>query len=109
MAVRYKLFVEAGATWQREFEYTNPDDTLFDLSGYTALMHIRETAAGSLVKAITPEIDTETSVITVSLSATETSALTADRYVYAMELYAPDGNVYRFIEGTIVVSPEVVR
>lgn len=109
MAVRYKLFVEAGATWQREFEYTNPDESLYDLTGYTALMHIRETVAGDLVKEIVPDIDTETSVITVAMSADETSELTAEKYVYAMELTSPDGIVYRFIEGTLQVSPEVVR
>lgn len=48
MAVRYKLHIKAGATFEREFEYTNDDGTPFDFTGYTAAMQIRESAAGDL-------------------------------------------------------------
>ena len=110
MAARYKISIDAGATFQVQFEYTNPDGSLFDLTGYTAKMQIRETVEGPLVKEIFPLIDVETATVSVELSAEETAELTAPEYVYAIEIYAPDqGPTIRLVEGGIDVSPEVVR
>lgn len=110
MAVRYKLHIKAGATFEREFEYTNEDGTPFNLTGYTALMQIRETAAGDLALEIEPTINVETGTVGIYLSAEQTSELTADSYVYAIELYAPGNEpTLRFVEGGVRVSPEVVR
>ena len=110
MAFTVNLYVEAGATFSREVAYTNADGTVFDLTGYTAELQVRETAA-SATAAITvePDIDVETGVVSWTFSAEETSGLTASKYVYAIELTHLGGNVIRFIEGDITVSPEVVR
>lgn len=110
MAYIANLYVEAGATFTRSVTYTNADGSLFDLTGYSAELQVRETAA-SATAAITvePTIDVETATITWTFTATETSSLTASKYVYAMELTHIDGSVIRFIEGDVTVSPEVVR
>jgi len=108
MAAVETLFIDAGATFECGFEYLNTDETVFDLTGYTALMHIRETVEGELVLSVVPDIDVLTGTISFTLSAAETSDLTAAKYVYAMEI--TDGTtVVRLVEGGIVVSPEVVR
>lgn len=109
MALRYKLHIDAGSTFKREFEYTNPDGSEFDLTGYSAALHIRETPTSPLALSVVPDIDVENGMISFTLSAAQTSTLTEERYVYAMELTTPDGEVYRFVEGGIRVSPEVVR
>lgn len=109
MAVRHKLYVEAGTTVTRQFEYLDNDGEPFDLVGYTAKMQIRETASGDLALEVTPTIDVETGQVAIELSAAQTSTLTAPKYVYAIELYGPDGYVVRLVEGGVTVSPEVVR
>lgn len=110
MAVRYKLHIDAGATFQRQFEYTNDDGSLFDLTGYSAKMQIRQTPEGELVLEHIPEINVEDALITVYLTAEETSELTLTEYVYAIELTAVGGEpVTRLVEGGVEVSPEVVR
>lgn len=109
MALRYKLHIDAGTDFEREFEYTNPDGSVFDLTGYAALMHIRETASDPLTLEIVPELDLANGIIRFALTAEQTSTLTAAKYVYAIELTSPDGTVQRFVEGGIAVSPEVVR
>ena len=108
MAVRHKLYVEAGATLTRQFEYTDNDGEPFDLVGYTAKMQIRD-ADGALAVEVIPEINVETGEISIELSAAQTSTLTGTGYVWAIELYAPDGYVVRLVEGGVRVSPEVVR
>jgi hypothetical protein len=110
MAFTVNLYVEAGATFSREITYTNPDGTVFDLTGYTAELQVRATAtsATAMITKV-PDIDIETGKISWTFSATETSTLTASKYVWAMELTHTDGTVIRFVEGDITVSPEVVR
>lgn len=108
MAAVETLFIDAGATFECGFEYLNTDETVFDLTGYTALLHIRETIEGELVLSVVPDIDVLTGTISFTLSAADTSDLTAAKYVYAMEI--TDGTkVVRLVEGGIVVSSEVVR
>lgn len=110
MAVRYKFHIDAGATFQRQFEYTNDDGSVFDLTGYSALMQIRQTPESELALEHVPSIDVETGMITVTLTAEETAELTLPEYVYAIELTAPGGEpVVRLVEGAVEVSPEVVR
>ena len=110
MAAVYTLHIDAGATFTRQFEYTNDDGTPFNLTGWTALMHIRETAEGNLTLAVTPTITAATGMIDVTLTAAQTSQLTKPSYVYAIELKHPSNEpVIRLVEGGIKVSPEVVR
>lgn len=110
MAVRYKLHIDAGATFQREFEYTNDDGSVFDLTGYTSLMQIRETPEAELALEIEPELDIETGKVSIYFTAEQTASLTLPEYVYAIELYAPGNEpTLRFLEGGVEVSPEVVR
>jgi hypothetical protein len=52
---------------------------------------------------------TNAGVITVSLTATETAALAAGRYVYDLEMVSSGGLVTRLLEGVVTVSPEVTR
>jgi hypothetical protein len=52
---------------------------------------------------------TSAGVITLSLTATETAALAAGRYVYDLELVSSGGVVTRLLEGVVTVSPEVTR
>lgn len=108
MAANYTLNIEAGATFKRQFEYTNDDGTVFNLTGYTALMHIRESADAALALAVVPTIDVPTGTISVTITAAQTSTLSLPKYVYALELTSAS-NVIRLVEGKVAVSPEVVR
>lgn len=110
MAFRVNLYVEAGATFSREITYTNPDGSVFDLTGYTAQLQIRLTPSSSTaVISLNPNINVQTGKISWTFSAQGTALLTAPKYVYALELTHTNGTVIRFIEGDVVVSPEVVR
>jgi hypothetical protein len=110
MAFTVNLLVEAGATFTRQIAYTNPDGTVFNLSGYTAQLQVRETAKSpTAALTITPLIDVPTGVVSFTFTATQTATLTASKYVWAIELTHTDGTVIRFVEGDISVSPEVVR
>lgn len=110
MADTYNLSIDAGATYTVEYEYTNEDGSIFDLTGYTAKMQVRDMPSSpTYVLEVTPTLTIATGIIGVTLTATQTATLTNSKYVYAIELYGSGGYVIRPIEGTISVSPEVVR
>jgi hypothetical protein len=110
MAANYGLEIEAGATFSLEFEYKNDDGTLFDFTGWTSKAQIRQTPSAASAVEITTAINTATSVVTISLTANQTSSLTLPNYVWAMELtQTAGGRVIRLVEGAVRVSPEIVR
>lgn len=109
-AIQLNLYVEAGATYERSLIYTNDDGSIVDLTDFTAELQVRETVSSATAKlTVTPSIDVPTATIAWEFTAAQTSTLTAASYVYAIELTRLDGFVIRLLEGTIVVSPEVVR
>lgn len=110
MAQVQTFHIEAGATFAQSFTYTDDDGELFDLTDYTAAFQARESIESEepALDLILP-IDVETATIALELSAAQTSTLTASRYKYAVELTAPDGTVTRLLQGSLKVSPEVVR
>lgn len=111
MAAVYTLHIEAGATCTRQFEYTNEDGTLFDLTGWTALMQIRTAPeAEEVALEVVLDIDIPTAMLSFTISATDTSTLLLPEYVYAMELTnTVSGEVIRLLQGGVHVSAEVVR
>jgi hypothetical protein len=106
---RVTFHLEAGTTFTRTLEYTNPDGSLFDLTGFSALLQLRETPTSPLALEIVPTLDVAASTIEFTITAAQSSALTLPRYAYAIELTAPDGTVSRLLQGSFKVSPEVVR
>lgn len=108
MAEVYTLHIDAGSTFRVEFEYTNEDETVFDLTGYTAKMQFRETPDAVLALEMDAVIDLEFGRLVFTASATETSTLVLPLYVYAVELYGPSETV-RLVQGSVHVSAEVVR
>jgi hypothetical protein len=86
-----------------------------DLTGYDARLQFRErfestTAAFSLTS---PSgglvVNAAGGYVDVTVSATLTSALTAKRYVWDLELFTGAGVVMRPVQGVATVDPEVTR
>lgn len=109
-AIQLNLYVEAGATFERSLVYTNDDGSLFDLTDFTGELQVRETVASATAAlTVEPFIDPETATVSWEFTAEQTASLTDPTYVYAMELYGPEGFVIRLLEGAVTVSPQVVR
>lgn len=85
------------------------------LTGYTALMQIRETLESEVVIAELSTsnggiaIDPINYTITMSLTSAITSTFNFDSAVYSMELTDGQGNVFQFLNGSISLVKEVTR
>lgn len=110
----YDLCIAQGATFQKVITWKS-NGTLVDLTGYTARSQIRATA-----DAATPLIELTTAngritlgnaagTITLTISASDTAALTAGRGVYDLELVAANGTVTRLLQGVVTISRNITR
>ena len=81
----------------------------FNLTGYTARAKLAKGYASTRTRTdftTTIASDAASGVVTLTLSATQTSALEDTRYVYDLEIQTGDV-VTRVIEGVISVRPQV--
>jgi hypothetical protein len=89
--------------------------TPVDLTGYTARLQIRRTAAASeTLVSLTSEdgditLDVAENTITVEISPTTSAALSFSEAVFQLELVASDGTVTRLDSGRVKFSREVTR
>jgi hypothetical protein len=110
----YDLCVQQGATFRRVITW-KADGALVNLTGYTARMQIRATAEAStaLIELTTENgriaLGGSAGTITLTISATDTAALTSGRGVYDLELVSGSGIVTRLLQGAVTISRNVTR
>lgn len=111
MAAIANLTIDQGATFSSDVTVKDANGNPFDLTGYTAAAKMAKGYASTRTRTnftATVAADATTGVVTLSLSATDTAALDAERYVYDLEItQTSSGNVTRVIEGVISVRPQV--
>jgi hypothetical protein len=91
--------------------------TPVDLTGYTARMKIKDRVGGTVLASsevadtpldtITITLDDVEATITITISATDTAALTWTKGVYDLELVSSGGVVTQLLSGKIAVEKEV--
>lgn len=114
LAGPHNFTIDQGAYWRRSLKLFNPDESVYNLTGYTARMHLRrDIKAATPVVSLTTEngkisISGSTGTITLTLEASETGAIQHD-CVYDLEIVTPAGKPYRVIQGNIRLNPEVTR
>lgn len=108
MASTANIVIDQGTTFSTNLVLTNDDGTNKDLSDYTVSSQIRKSYyTNTYTNFTTAKVDLE-GEITLSLTATQTSALKAGRYVYDVEISSADETL-RVVEGIVTVTPEVTK
>lgn len=116
--IRLNLVIPQGATYRGidDFVYLQSDGvTPFDLTGYSARMHIRAKHSDPdppLYEALSGgdiTLGTTGGEISVVIPAATTTAWVFKEAVYDFELVDPGGEVVRLLEGFVTVTPEVTR
>lgn len=113
-ATNFDLLIEQGATFSQVITYKDAGVAV-DLQGFTARMQVRATleAAAALIELNTGNgrivLGGSAGTITLSISATDTAALTAGRGVYDLELVSGSGVVDRLLQGVATISRNVTR
>tara|TARA_Y100001970_G_C14074520_1_gene771251 strand:- start:650 stop:982 length:333 start_codon:yes stop_codon:yes gene_type:complete len=108
MAAIANLQIDQGATFTSDVTVKDANGNAFDLTGYTARAKLAKGYQSTKTRQdFTTTIASATEgKVTLSLTATETTALEDTRYVYDLEIQTGDV-VTRVIEGIISVRPQV--
>ena len=111
MAAIANLRIDQGTTFSSNVTLAGNDGTAFDLPGHTAAAKMAKGYESTKTRTTltTAIANPATGIITLSLTAAQTSALDAPaRYVYDVEVTrTSDGMITRVIEGIITIRPNV--
>lgn len=114
LAGNYNITIDQGAFFERLLTVKNPDGTLFDLTDFTARMHIRtELDSDEIMCELTTEngriaLGGEAGTVTLSIESDVTEDFD-DEGVYDLELIDSEGKVFRLLKGKVRVELEVTR
>ena len=114
-AATHDFIIEQGVTTSKAFIWKDSAGDVIDLTGYSARMQIRESLASNstLLSATNANgqlvIAAADGKVTLTLTATETAALTFTSGLYDLELVSSGGTVTRLVQGTVTLSKEITR
>jgi len=105
---RYNMKCYQGSTFSLAPQW-KIDGTYVDVTGYTAAMDVKNSAssASSIIELTSSNgritVGTTDGKFTLTISAADTTTLSAGQYVYDLEITAPDSTVTRLLEGGFTV------
>ena len=106
------LTIDQGASFKAEIDVKDADGDALDLTGFTGAGQMRKTYSSSTKTDFSVQFKNPRSsgTLSISLTAVQTNALKAGRYVYDVEITkTSDAEVTRVVEGQIDVTPGVTR
>jgi|TARA_B110000858_G_scaffold178806_1_gene214902 hypothetical protein len=110
MAIIANLFIDQGTDFSIVVDVSDATGEILNLSGYTSAGQIRKTYGSSTISAtFTCTNNNAAGQVTMSLTDTQTSALTPGRYVYDMNITSAAGITTRVVEGQAIITPGVTR
>jgi len=108
MAIYANLVVDQGSDFSSFVTLEDTAGATVDLTGYSAAGMIRRTYKSSTAITFTTTIpDPSSGEIKIQLTAAQTTAMKAGRYVYDLEITSSGGAVSRVVEGQLEVNPGV--
>ena len=109
MATKANLVIDQGSTFSTDLTLQDENGDNLSLAGYTANSQIRKWYTSVNASAtFTTSINTTSAVISLTLTANQTSNLDFGRYVYDVEI-SNGSDVSRIVEGIVTVTPQVTR
>lgn len=111
MAAISNLTIDQGTTYSITITVTDDTGSARNLTGYTGRAQLRRSYYTTTNTSFTVTIDNPgEGEIDLSLTAANTSALKAGRYVYDLELVQDNtSTVERIVEGIVTVYPEATK
>ena len=112
MAILANLFIDQGTDYSITVDVTDASGDILDLTGYAVAAQMRKTYGSSTISAtFATVISAAAGKVTISLTDTQTTALSDGRYVYDLNITdgASPAVTTRVVEGQAIVTPGVTR
>jgi hypothetical protein len=109
MSAIANLQIEQGTSFSSDVTVTTDTDAVFDLTGYASYAQMSKGYATSHTRtSLTTSNNTDEGVVTISLTAAQTSNLEEGRYLFDVVIVKlEDSTVTRVLEGIITVNPRI--
>mgnify|MGYP007071634577 CR=1 FL=1 len=108
MAQKVNIVIDQGTTFSTSYTFTNDNDDPINFSTYIGASQMRKSYSSTSSHSFTVGLGAN-GVITLGMSANTTSAITAGRYLYDVEVTDSAGVKSRLVEGIVTVTPEITR
>lgn len=111
MATNANLYVDAGADYFNTITVLDDTGIPLDLSSYTVKSQIRKSYGSTTAYNFNAEVyDAIDGLIRIHLSATQSEAILAGRYLYDIEITQTESGIKtRVIEGLVIVNPQITQ
>ena len=111
MAAIANLTIDQGASFSSDVTVKDANGNAFDLTGYSASAKMAKGYSSTRTRTsitCTIQAPATNGIVTLALTADQTTALDEGRYVYDLEiLQTSSSTITRVIEGIITVRPQV--
>jgi len=110
MATISNLFVDAGSDYSNIITVSSTNGQPLNLSGYTVASQMRKSYSSSTVYAFTASVyDAANGRVRLQLSASNSSAIPAGRWLYDVEITSAAGSKTRVVEGIVTITPQITQ
>jgi len=107
MSTSEDLYADQGCTFSSAINVYEGNNEPFDLTDYDARGQIRKSYASTNFVEFTCTVGSGS--VAISLTAEQTRAMKAGRYLYNVEIYNEGGNVIPIAQGIFEIDPSVIR
>jgi hypothetical protein len=110
MATISNLFVDAGSDYSNIITVSSTNGQPLNLSGYTVASQMRKSYSSSTVYAFTASVyDAANGKVRLQLSASNSSAIPAGRWLYDVEITSAAAAKTRVVEGIVTITPQITQ
>ena len=107
MSANEDLYTNQGCTFSSTITVNGITNEPFDLTDYSARGQIRKSYSSTNFVAFTCTV--QSGSVVISLTAEQTRAMKAGRYLYDVEIYNTANNVVRIAQGVFEIDPSTIK
>lgn len=110
MATISNLYVDAGSTYSNFITVAAANGQTLNLTGYTVAAQIRKSYQSSVAYAFAASVyDVNTGKLRLQLTANQSEAIPAGRWLYDVEITSASGIKTRVVEGIVTINPQITQ
>ena len=108
MASKVNIVLDQGTTFNTTFTFTDVNDNPIDFTTYTGASQMRKSYYSTDAYNFTVSL-ANNGVVSIGMSANNTTLLYPGRYLYDLEVTDINGIRSRLVEGIVTVTGEITR
>lgn len=110
MAAISNLYIDAGSSFSAIITVRGSDKLPINLTAYAVAAQIRKSYGSTTAYNFTASIyDAVAGKVRLQLTSAQSGAIKPGRYLYDVEITAPNTEKTRVVEGLVIITPEITK